>query len=139
MERPQYEADLGGRSGEQGAPAAGLYRAAGGGDRRPLVHGRLRAHLCRYPGGVCRLPPTAGGVGDIDRSEGRPSPLPYQKKRERWRPQRFGDAIFLRDYAFSNSLLPRPHTGQTQSEGTSSQGVPGATPLSGSPTAGSYS
>ena len=30
-----------GRSGEQGAPAAGLYRAAGGGDRRPLVHGRL--------------------------------------------------------------------------------------------------
>ena len=41
MEHPQYEADLGGRSGEQGAPAAGLYRAAGGGDRRPLVHGRL--------------------------------------------------------------------------------------------------
>ena len=32
---------------------------------------------------------------------------------------------------------PTPQSGQTQSSGTSSQGVPGATPLSGSPTSGS--
>ena len=35
--------------------------------------------------------------------------------------------------------LPTPQTGQTQSSGISSKGVPGAMPPSGSPTAGSYS
>jgi hypothetical protein len=34
--------------------------------------------------------------------------------------------------------LPTPHKGQTQSSGTSSQAVPGAMPLSGSPASGSY-
>lgn len=42
-----------------------------------------------------------------------------------------------RTYSFSNTSLPRPQVGQVQSSGTCSQGVPGATPLSGSPTAGS--
>lgn len=37
------------------------------------------------------------------------------------------------------SSFEAPHTGQAQSWGTSSNGVPGATPLSGSPVAGSYS
>lgn len=35
--------------------------------------------------------------------------------------------------------LPAPHTGQTKSSGRSSHFVPGAMPLSGSPTASSYS
>ena len=38
-----------------------------------------------------------------------------------------------------NMSLPTPHRGQVQSSGSSSKGVPGAMPLSGSPTAGSYS
>ena len=42
-----------------------------------------------------------------------------------------------KDHSFSNASLPRPQVGQTQSAGTFSQGVPGATPFSGSPTAGS--
>lgn len=37
------------------------------------------------------------------------------------------------------SPLPTPQSGQTQSSGSSSNGVPAAMPLSGSPTAGSYS
>ena len=37
-----------------------------------------------------------------------------------------------------NALLGAPHQGQTHSSGISSKAVPGATPLSGSPTAGSY-
>ncbi len=37
----------------------------------------------------------------------------------------------------SNSALPAPHTGHTQSSGRSSKAVPGSMPLSGSPTAGS--
>ena len=36
-----------------------------------------------------------------------------------------------------NWSLPTAHSGQSQSSGTSSHGVPGATPFSGSPTAGS--
>ena len=42
-----------------------------------------------------------------------------------------------KDHSFSKASLPRPQVGQTQSAGTFSQGVPGATPFSGSPTAGS--
>jgi len=38
---------------------------------------------------------------------------------------------------FANSSLPTPQMGQTQSSGKSSKAVPGAIPLSGSPTAGS--
>ncbi len=38
----------------------------------------------------------------------------------------------------SKSSLPTPQTGQTQSSGISSNAVPGAMPLSGSPTSGSY-
>ena len=41
------------------------------------------------------------------------------------------------DYSGLKSDLETPQTGQTQSSGTSSQAVPGAIPLSGSPTAGS--
>lgn len=42
------------------------------------------------------------------------------------------------DYSsFANSSLPTPQIGQTQSSGRSSNAVPGAIPLSGSPTAGS--
>jgi hypothetical protein len=37
----------------------------------------------------------------------------------------------------SKSFLPAPHSGQIQSSGKSSKAVPAATPLSGSPTAGS--
>ena len=37
------------------------------------------------------------------------------------------------------SSLPTPQTGHTQLSGMSSKAVPGAIPLSGSPTAGSYS
>ena len=47
--------------------------------------------------------------------------------------------VYLFNYSASKASLPSPHTGQTQSDGTSSHFVPGATPLSGSPTAGSYS
>ena len=46
---------------------------------------------------------------------------------------------FTFDYSSVNSSLPNPHTGHTQSAGKSSKAVPGAIPLSGSPTAGSYS
>ena len=42
-------------------------------------------------------------------------------------------------YASENSSFPTPHTGQTKSSGRSSNAVPGSMPLSGSPTAGSYS
>ena len=42
-------------------------------------------------------------------------------------------------YSFENSSLPTPQVGQTQSSGRSSNAVPGAMPLSGSPTSGSYS
>jgi hypothetical protein len=38
----------------------------------------------------------------------------------------------------SKSSLPAPQIGQTQSSGISSKAVPGSTPPSGSPTAGSY-
>ena len=47
--------------------------------------------------------------------------------------------FYLSTYSASNASLPSPHTGHTQSAGTSSHFVPGATPLSGSPFAGSYS
>ena len=40
-------------------------------------------------------------------------------------------------YCSLNWSLPTPQSGQTQSSGTSSQAVPAATPLSGSPTSGS--
>ena len=40
-------------------------------------------------------------------------------------------------YSFSNSSLPAPQTGHTQSSGSSSKEVPGAMPLSGSPFSGS--
>src|SRR4030042_1425635 len=40
--------------------------------------------------------------------------------------------------SFSNWSFPAPHTGHTQSPGNFSKGVPAFTPLSGSPTAGSY-
>ena len=42
-------------------------------------------------------------------------------------------------YAALNWSLPTPHNGHTQSDGTSSHAVPGCTPFSGSPAAGSYS
>src|SRR5210317_2082507 len=38
----------------------------------------------------------------------------------------------------SKSSLPTPHSGHTQSSGTSSQRVPGAIPSSGHPSASSY-
>jgi hypothetical protein len=42
------------------------------------------------------------------------------------------------NYSFlEKSSLPTPHSGHSQSAGTSSQAVPGSTPLSGSPSAGS--
>ena len=41
--------------------------------------------------------------------------------------------------ALLNWSFPTPQMGQTQSSGRSSNAVPGAIPLSGSPTAGSYS
>lgn len=41
-------------------------------------------------------------------------------------------------YISENWSLPTPQRGQTHSSGTSSQAVPAATPLSGSPTSGSY-
>lgn len=40
-------------------------------------------------------------------------------------------------YCFSNASFPAPQTGQTQSSGISSNAVPAAIPLSGSPFAGS--
>jgi hypothetical protein len=39
--------------------------------------------------------------------------------------------------AGSNSSFPAPHSGHTQSSGTSSNGVPGSTPLFWSPLTGS--
>ena len=39
-------------------------------------------------------------------------------------------------YALENWSLPTPQSGQTQSSGRDSNGVPGAIPLSGSPAAG---
>ncbi len=43
------------------------------------------------------------------------------------------------DYSSAEkSSLPTPQMGQTQSSGMSSNAVPGAMPLSGSPTSGSY-
>ena len=42
-------------------------------------------------------------------------------------------------YALENWSLPTPQSGQTQSSGRDSNGVPGAMPCSSSPTAGSYS
>ena len=47
--------------------------------------------------------------------------------------------FYLFNYSASKASFSSPHTGQTQSAGTSSHFVPGATPLSGSPFAGSYS
>ena len=44
-----------------------------------------------------------------------------------------------KDYSSSKTSFPNPQIGQTQSSGMSSNAVPGATPLSGSPTTGSYS
>ena len=49
---------------------------------------------------------------------------------------------FVREGRYSTTLkssLPTPHRGHTQSAGRSSKAVPGSIPLSGSPTAGSYS
>ena len=46
--------------------------------------------------------------------------------------------LFLISYSsLTNSSLPTPQIGQTQSSGKSSKAVPGAIPLSGSPTSGS--
>jgi hypothetical protein len=45
--------------------------------------------------------------------------------------------ILRKNYSSENSDLDAPHSGQTQSSGNASNAVPGATPLSGSPTAGS--
>ncbi len=42
------------------------------------------------------------------------------------------------DYCLEKLDLSTPHSGQVQLEGRSSKAVPGAMPLSGSPTAGSY-
>ena len=42
-----------------------------------------------------------------------------------------------RDHAFEKASLPAPQTGQTQSSGRLSHGVPGGMPCSGSPRAGS--
>ena len=39
----------------------------------------------------------------------------------------------------TKTSFPRPHIGHNQSSGKSSNAVPGAIPLSGSPTSGSYS
>ena len=47
--------------------------------------------------------------------------------------------IFSGNHALLNMSLPTPQTGHTQSSGRFSKAVPGAIPLSGSPTAGSYS
>jgi len=44
---------------------------------------------------------------------------------------------YLVFHPFSNSSLPAPQTGQTQSSGRSSKGVPGLIPESGSPASGS--
>lgn len=41
-------------------------------------------------------------------------------------------------YSSTNTLLSMPQIGHTQSSGISSNAVPGAIPLSGSPTSGSY-
>lgn len=46
--------------------------------------------------------------------------------------------FFVRTYSWLKESLPRPHRGHTQSSGRSSKAVPAAMPLSGSPTAGSY-
>lgn len=45
---------------------------------------------------------------------------------------------YMGGHAFSNISFPTPQMGQTQSSGISSNLVPGAIPLSGSPAAGSY-
>lgn len=42
-------------------------------------------------------------------------------------------------YALTNNSFPTPHNGHFQSSGSSSKGVPGAIPLSGSPSSGLYS
>ena len=46
--------------------------------------------------------------------------------------------IFFYSSTNSKSSLVTPQSGQDQSSGIASNGVPGAIPLSGSPTAGSY-
>ena len=56
------------------------------------------------------------------------------------RPEFFTPAFFTSSaphHAGSNISLPTPQSGQLQSSGRSSKAVPGAMPLSGSPTAGS--
>lgn len=62
-----------------------------------------------------------------------------QSKRRLWQrlyqPDQAKGGLFQRDpgqVTMLKSALPAPHTGQTQSSGTASQGVPGAMPLSGS-------
>ena len=44
---------------------------------------------------------------------------------------------YLKDHSASNSSKPAPQTGQTQSSGRSSNGVPGGIPPSSSPSSGS--
>ena len=46
--------------------------------------------------------------------------------------------FFALSYCLEKCSLPTPQRGHTQLSGTLSQAVPGATPLSGSPSAGSY-
>jgi hypothetical protein len=58
-----------------------------------------------------------------------PEPIPRRQR---------GSASAGRYAVRLNSSLPAPHTGQTQSSGMSSQGVPAGIPPSGSPSAGSY-
>ena len=77
----------------------------------------LRAYRAKAPTGIRpRAPPASGSYGGL---------------------------FFLfsgLDYsAGSNMSLPTPQMGQVQSSGISAKGVPGAMPLSGSPTSGSYS
>ena len=85
------------------------------------------------------------GTGGTGKKEEREFPSPLSKGRC-WRglltSRSSGSADPRRpcrdkDHSFSNASLPRPQVGQTQSAGTFSQGVPGAMPFSGSPTAGS--
>ncbi len=44
----------------------------------------------------------------------------------------------IKNYFFEKLDLSTPHIGQVQVAGRSSKAVPGAMPLSGSPTSGSY-
>jgi len=58
----------------------------------------------------------------------------YKKQLRKENPsQLFNSLLKLYYSSFSKSSFEAPHTGHTQSSGNSSNGVPGAIPLSGSP------